>query len=220
MKKAVIIVAGGKGNRLDTNYPKQFYKINGKPVLLHTIERFYTYDNQIKIILVLPYKEIQTWKNIINTYTIQFHYTLVSGGQTRFQSVKNGLQEAKTADLIAIHDGVRPLVNHETLQKTFNKAEQSGTAIPVIVPPESIRKLKETTSTAVNRQDYRLVQTPQIFYRDIILKSYQTEYKDKFTDDASVVEASGFHIHLVEGNTENIKITRPIDLKIVEALLK
>ncbi len=220
MKASVIIVAGGFGSRMQTNTPKQFLNVNGSPILFYTIRCFDSFIKGIPIILVLPEPYIDYWKSIIKKNSFNHAHFVTSGGETRFQSVKNGLELINEPGLIAIHDGVRPLVSKETLSRVFSKAEKDGNAIPAIPVNESMRKLEADNTEPVNREHYRLIQTPQCFHSDLIRRAYEQEYKEEYTDDASVVEAMGIKINLVEGNPENIKITRPVDLKIAEALLR
>ena len=220
MKPFVIIVAGGFGSRMQANTPKQLLNVNGNPILFYTIRCFDSFIKGIPIILVLPEPYIDYWKSIIKKNNFNYTHLITSGGETRFQSVKNGLELISEPGLITIHDGVRPLVSKETLNRVFAKAEKDGNAIPAIPINESIRKIAAENTEQVNRDHYRLIQTPQCFHSDIIRKAYEQEYKEQFTDDASVVEAMGIKINLVEGNPENIKITRPVDLKIAEALLR
>lgn len=220
MKKFVIIVAGGIGSRMHSNTPKQFLNVNGNPILFYTIRCFDSFIKGIPIILVLPEPYIDYWKSIVKKNSFILPHVLASGGETRFQSVKNGLEMIKEPSLVAIHDGVRPLVSKETLHRVFMKAEKEGNAIPSIPINESMRKLVTENTQPVNRDQYRLIQTPQCFHSDIIMRAYEQEFKEEFTDDASVVEAMGIKINLVEGNPENIKITRPMDLKMAEALLR
>lgn len=200
--------------------PKQFININGKPVLYHTILCFYNFIKTIPVILVLPEPYIDYWNSITKKIDLNIHHQVVKGGKTRFHSVKNGLELINESGLVAIHDGVRPLVSEETLQRVFLKAEKEGNAIPAIPVTESMRKVNANHSEPVNREEYRLIQTPQCFHTDLIKKAYEQEFNELFTDDASVAEASGIKINLVDGNQENIKITRPGDLKIAEALLR
>ncbi len=220
MKKQVIIVAGGKGKRMHAEIPKQFLNISGKPILFRTMECFYKYSNEIEIILVLPEPFIDFWNSLSKKYDLNIDHQIKLGGNTRFQSVKNGLKNITNSSLVAIHDGVRPLVSKSTLNRVFKKAEEMGNAIPIVKINESVRRLEEDNSYPVNRREYRLIQTPQCFHSELIKRAYEQEYSDAFTDDATVVEALGVKINLVEGNTENIKITRPGDMKIAEALLK
>lgn len=221
MNKYVIIVAGGTGKRMQSETPKQFLNVAGKPLLMHTLSRFYAYDAEITIRLVLPGPFIDFWHSLCKRYDFTVPHAVIEGGDTRFTSVKNGLQKTKKNSLLAIHDGVRPLVSHETIRRVFDTAEQKGSAIPVLKISESIRKLEgRDRSKPANRNDFCIVQTPQCFRAETLLTAYKQAYHETFTDDASVVEAAGENIHLVEGNYENIKITRPVDLKIAEAFLK
>ncbi len=220
MKKVVIIVAGGKGNRMESNIPKQFLNIAGRPVLFYTIECFFRYSPDIEIVVVLPELYLDDWRSLIKKYEFTIHHKLVVGGETRFQSVKKGLNLISGSALVAIHDGVRPFVSQDTLKRVFTMAEKTGNAIPVVSVTESIRRLINDTSEPVIRENYRMVQTPQCFHSELLKKAYEQAYREQFTDDASVVEAMGIKINLVEGNPENIKITRPGDLKFAEAFLK
>jgi 2-C-methyl-D-erythritol 4-phosphate cytidylyltransferase len=217
--KTVIIVAGGHGKRMGHNTPKQFLKLGGIPILVLTMLRFYDYDNKIKIILALPEDEIKTWETIKSqTINIPPHI-IVTGGNERFFSVKNSLAHVQKGEIVAIHDGVRPFVSMETISRCFEKAEQNGTAIPVIAMTESIRYFEnEDKSVAVNREKYKIVQTPQVFISDILMPAYEQVYVKDFTDDASVVEKFGYPVSPVEGNRENIKITTPLDMKMAEFL--
>lgn len=220
MNKYVIIVAGGKGKRMHSETPKQFLNIAGSPVLMHTIRKFHDYSDDLIIKLVLPKPFIDFWSSLCNRFEFQIPHQVVEGGNSRFHSVKNGLKKIAADNLVAIHDGVRPLVNHDTIHRVFQTAEKQGNAIPVVKINESIRHLHKKDSSPKDRSDYRLVQTPQCFRSEIILKAYQQEFKNNFNDDATVVESMGIKVNLVEGNFENIKITRPVDLTIAEAFLK
>lgn len=219
-QKYVIIVAGGSGKRMGTDLPKQFIEVAGKPILMHTIERFFSFDTVIKIILVLPESQHEYWNQQCLTSNFNIPHQVCKGGVERFYSVKNGLDCIADDGLVAIHDGVRPLVSFETIKHCYEKAGEKYAAIPVIPATESIRKIKNEENKAVNRSYYFMVQTPQVFSIDLLKKAYQQDFDCTFTDDASVVERLGQKIHLVEGNPENIKITRPMDLIIAEALLK
>ena len=218
--KTAIIVAGGKGERMNAEIPKQFLEIHGKPILMHTLEVFRRYDASMELILVLPSVQIEFWKELCKKHAFDIPHQIVSGGQTRFQSVKNGLKATRSNLLIAVHDGVRPLVSIDTIERCFDEAEKSGAAIPVIDLVESIRQISENESFSVDRSAYKLVQTPQVFESELLKKAYEQEFTPLFTDDASVVEALGTKIQLVEGNRENIKITTEFDLKIAESLIK
>lgn len=216
--ETVIIVAGGKGERMHTDIPKQFIELNSRPILMHTIDVFFQYNSQIEVIVVLPETQIENWIQLCKKHAFEIKHRVVSGGILRFYSVKNGLNVASDNGLIAVHDGVRPLVSVETIAACFNEARISGAAIPVIEPVESIRQIDGENSVAVDRDQYRLVQTPQVFETKILKKAYLQDFSPLFTDDASVVEASGVKISLVQGNRENIKITTPFDLKLAEMM--
>lgn len=218
--KAVIIVAGGSGKRMGTEIPKQFLPIAGKPMLMHTIQRFFNYDPLIFIVVVLPFGHIETWNRLCSEHRFLIAHQIVAGGEERFFSVKNGLTLIPDNFLVAIHDGVRPLVNNEVINRSFDAASLYGGAIPVVSPPESIRKIDHQGSLPVNRHEYRLVQTPQTFKADLLKKAYKKPFDSRFTDDATVFESAGYMVHLFEGNEENIKITRPIDLEVANTLLK
>lgn len=219
MNKHVIIVAGGKGLRMGGDIPKQFLPIGGKPVLMRTIEAFYSFDPSIHIILVLPVSQQAYWKELCMTYHFSVHHDIADGGETRFHSVKNGLALADGEGLVGVHDGVRPFVSPEVIARCYARAETKKAVIPVIDVVETVRHLTERGSETVSRDDYKLVQTPQVFELSLLKEAYSREFKETFTDDASVVEAMGKEIHLVPGNRENIKLTTPFDLKIAEALL-
>jgi len=219
MKRYVLIVAGGSGSRMGTEVAKQFLDLAGKPVLMHTIERFWSFDNSIEIIAVLPEIQIEYWNFLQKEYSFCIPHTLVTGGDSRFLSVKNGLNLIRETGLVAIHDGVRPLVSSETIRRCFEAAEKYGNAIPVISPADSLRMVTGETNKPVNRQDIKIIQTPQVFNTALIRQAYLQEYNPDFTDDATVLEKTGHAIHLVEGNRENIKITNPEDLIISAALL-
>jgi 2-C-methyl-D-erythritol 4-phosphate cytidylyltransferase len=221
----IVIVAGGSGKRMDATVPKQFLSLNGKPILMHTCERFYQYDKTLSFIIVLPSEHIETWNALCNEYTFSIPHKTIAGGSERFYSVKNALDYIQTHQnnqdaLVAIHDGVRPLVSTETIHKAFIAAGENGNAIPVITVIDSVRKVEAHGSSIVDRTQLRLIQTPQVFKLSLITKAYQQPFSKSFTDDASVLETMGETIVLTEGNAENIKITRPIDLVIAESLIK
>lgn len=220
MNKYVIIVAGGKGKRMHSETPKQFLQVAGTPLLMHTIKKFRNYNQDIKIILVLPSPFIDFWKSLCKRFEFLVEHELVEGGKSRFHSVKNGLKNVNQNSLVAIHDGVRPLVSTETIHRVFESAQETGNAIPVVKVNESLRQLNSDGSIPVDRKNYRLIQTPQAFLSRIILKAYKQDYQERFTDDATVIESFGVKVNFVEGNYENIKITRPADLKVAQALLK
>nr|WP_321450290.1 2-C-methyl-D-erythritol 4-phosphate cytidylyltransferase [uncultured Carboxylicivirga sp.] len=220
MLKYAIIVAGGSGKRMGTEIPKQFLEIEGIPVLMHTIRTFNNFDDKMKIVLVLPSNQIDFWRELCikHNFTISHHIT--TGGETRFDSVKNGLNIIDIPSLVGVHDGVRPFVSPETLQRCYHHAEVLGNAIPVLDAFESVRLVEEEKSRALDRSSIKLVQTPQVFKSTLLLAAYNQPYNPLFTDDASVVEANGETIHLVAGNRENIKITTPSDMVLGEAFIK
>jgi 2-C-methyl-D-erythritol 4-phosphate cytidylyltransferase len=219
MQLYVIIVAGGSGKRMGAEIPKQFLELAGRPVLMHTIERFKSFNEAIEIITVLPENQLRHWVELQTKFKFSVPQTLVKGGSARFYSVRNGLEFVSVPSLVAIHDGVRPFVTIETIKKCFDTAEKLGNAIPAVTVAESIRMITDTGSHPVNRLNVRQIQTPQVFNAELLKKAYQQDYKHEFTDDATVLESTGEKINLVEGNRENIKITNPEDLVISKALL-
>jgi 2-C-methyl-D-erythritol 4-phosphate cytidylyltransferase len=214
-----LIVAGGSGSRMGTNIPKQFLELAGKAVLMHTIERFTAFDESIRIIAVLPDDQLGFWEALKIKYSFSVPHKIVAGGAQRFYSVKNGLSEVDDESLVAIHDGVRPLVSVDTIKRCFHAAKDFGNAVPVISPSDSVRMITEKGNMPVSRHSLRLIQTPQVFNAKLIKKAYQQTYNPDITDDATLLEKTGVTIHLVEGNRENIKITNREDLAIAEALL-
>ena len=220
MKNCCIIVAGGNGSRMESGIPKQFLLIGGIPVLMHTIRNFYDYDHSLLLILVLSGNEISSWNELCLKHHFEIPHLVTAGGETRFQSVKNGLSLASGSELTAVHDGVRPFVSHETLARCFNGASMQGSAIPVLPSNESVRKGKMDDSVPVDRSQYFMVQTPQVFKTSILQEAYRQMWTPEFTDDASVVEHAGTTVQMVMGNRENIKITFPEDLLIAELFLK
>jgi 2-C-methyl-D-erythritol 4-phosphate cytidylyltransferase len=219
MRKFTIIVAGGSGSRMKSSLPKQFIELCGKPILMHTIENFYRFDATIPIILVLPIAQFDFWQELCDKHQFKVKLSLVAGGETRFDSVKNGLAIVKGDGLVAVHDGVRPLVSHEAIARCFEMAEKHGNATPSIAVHETVRKVMDEITEMVDRSGLRLIQTPQVFWSSLLKKAYEQPFDCSFTDDASVLERTGEKIHLVEGNRENIKVTEPVDLVIAEALM-
>lgn len=219
MKLYAVIVAGGSGKRMGADMPKQYLELAGRPVLMHTLERFKEFDESIEIITVLPENQLRYWAELQARYSFSVPHTLVIGGKARFYSVKSGLKFVDVPGLVAIHDGVRPFVSTETIRRCFETAAQLGNAIPVIPPSDTLRLVEGANSRTLNRLNVRMVQTPQVFNAELIKKAYEQEYQPEFTDDASVLEKLGIKINLVEGNRENIKITNPEDLIISQALL-
>jgi 2-C-methyl-D-erythritol 4-phosphate cytidylyltransferase len=220
LKEYALIVAGGKGTRIKSARPKQFIELNGKPILLHTVEAFCRYSGALTIILVLPEDDLETWKAICKRFGFSHPVTIQTGGATRFQSVRNGLDKIEGDGLVAIHDGVRPLVSEDTIGASFRLAALHGCAVAAVRLKESLRMTDQDNTTAVDRSRYRLIQTPQTFDVKLIKSAYRMQEELTLTDDASVAEKAGHRISLFEGSFENIKITTPEDLVIAEALLK
>ncbi len=218
----IIIVAGGKGLRMGGDLPKQFMPLHGKPVLMHTIERFRSYSDELKIILVLPHEQQDYWRQICQKHNFTVEHTVVDGGQTRFHSSQNGVAAVPddATGVIGIHDGVRPFVSEETIARCFEAARQFGAALPVLPVTDTLRRVTDDGGYNVQRNDYRTVQTPQTFDAQLLKQAFKQPYSDNFTDDASVVEALGHKVTMVDGNRENIKLTTPFDLVVAEALIK
>jgi 2-C-methyl-D-erythritol 4-phosphate cytidylyltransferase len=219
MKKYAVIVAGGTGSRMGGNLPKQFMLLKNKPVLYYTLKVFLETFKDLQVILVLPVEYTDMGQEIIDAFFDKDRIRITAGGDTRFQSVKNGLALVDEESMIFVHDGVRCLTSPALLQRCYQTALETGTAIPVIACKDSVRLLREEGSDAIDRNKILLVQTPQVFHSKILLPAYAIDYKDKFTDEATVVEAFGMKLSLVEGEEDNIKITRPFDLIIAEQLL-
>ncbi len=188
--------------------------------MMHTINRFVKFDSSIQLIIVIPEKLHEKWKQLCNQHHFKIPHKVVKGGKTRFYSVKNGLQLIKEKSIIGIHDAVRPLVSSATIKRCFEVAQQQGNAVPAIELTESIRKIEGLVNVSVNRSNIRIIQTPQVFKSEQIIEAYKQNYQPEFTDDANVLEKAGHSINLVEGNTENIKITTPNDLDLADFLLK
>lgn len=228
MRKYILIVAGGKGLRMGGDLPKQFIPLEGKPILMHTLETFHRWDDSAELVLVLPEDHQSYWNMLCREIGCKAPHRIVNGGETRFHSVRNGLQflseEIENTSggnekaLIAVHDGVRPFVAPEVISACFAEAERSGAAIPVIPMIDSLRETDGKGSHPVDRGRYVAVQTPQVFRSDILLEAYKQPFDSLFTDDASVVEAAGIPVCLVTGNRENIKITTPFDLLIAKGV--
>lgn len=215
-----LIVAGGKGTRINSEVPKQFLELNGLPVVVRTINAFLNYSPSIQIILVLPDEDIPRWEKLCNAHDFNANVTVQSGGASRFQSVKRGLEKIDGDGLVAVHDGVRPLVRKELIAATFACAATDGAAVAAVRPKESLREDAGKGTRAVDRSRYWMVQTPQTFRVSLLRDAYQIEEDPTLTDDASVVERYGYAISLVEGHYENIKITTAEDLVVAEALLR
>jgi 2-C-methyl-D-erythritol 4-phosphate cytidylyltransferase len=219
MRRHIILVAGGKGLRMGGDIPKQFLPVHGKPILMRTMEAFHRFDADIHLILVLPADQQDYWRTLCTQYQFHLPYSLATGGETRFHSVKNGLALVDDDGLVGVHDGVRPFVATEVVAACYHAAEQHPAVIPVVEVVETVRRLlPEGGSRTVPRSEYRLVQTPQVFPAEVLRRAYQQPYTPAFTDDASVVEALGIEVTLVPGNRENIKVTTPYDLRVAEML--
>lgn len=226
MNRYVIIVAGGKGLRMGSDLPKQFIPVGGRPILMHTVEKFAQWDPQARLLLVLPAEHQDYWRMLCREIGCRAEHRIVTGGETRFHSVRNALDVVKQDpdlgddDLIAVHDGVRPFVSEKVITDCFHVAAESGAVVAALPMVDSLREVQpDGTSQALDRSRYFAVHTPQVFRARLLLRAYEAPYSSLFTDDASVVEALGKHIALVLSNRENIKITTPLDLAIARELL-
>lgn len=218
-KYYAIITAGGMGTRMGGKVAKQFLEIGGKPIIVHTINNFRALSFPVEIIVVLPADYKDYWKKYCLENGFVFKHILVSGGITRYHSVKNALKFVERGGVVAVHDGVRPFASKEFIEQMYHLADKWPAVIPFIKPSDSLRKIAENVSSVVNREEYVLIQTPQIFHSDILLDAYSGAYKPEFTDDASVVECAGNKIHLTPGSKVNFKITEPQDLIFAQAVL-
>ncbi len=219
MKKTAIIVAGGTGQRMGTALPKQFLAIEGKSILLHTIGQFVTAYTDINFIIVLPADYIQDGKALITSSGLSQSFQFVAGGDTRFQSVKNGLAQADPASVVFVHDAVRCLLTPDLIQRCYQQAVEKGSAIPAVSSTDTIRILEGNQHHVVDRANVMMIQTPQTFNAALLKKAFEQAYQPSFTDEANVLVASGKEVYLIEGEYENIKITRPLDLAIAEYIL-
>ena len=219
MKKIAVIVAGGTGTRMNNTTPKQFLSLQGKPVLYYTINSFLQAYPDLDIILVLPEEHVAAGQEIIDAFFDYNRIKITIGGRTRFHSVQNGLQLIKEECIVFVHDAVRCLVSIDLIQRCYHAAMESGSAIPVIDSKDSVRLVTAEGNEALDRSAIKLVQTPQTFHSKILLPAFNIDYKDKFTDEATVVEAFGLKVQLVQGEENNFKITRPVDLVMAEELL-
>jgi 2-C-methyl-D-erythritol 4-phosphate cytidylyltransferase len=215
-----LIVAGGKGTRIKSKVAKQFLTLNGLPILMHTLLAFRRYSEKVKIILVLPEDDFSTWSELCTQHQFQIPITLQKGGDTRFQSVKNGLQKIEGEGLVAIHDGVRPLVSEDIIGASYRLAAVHQSAVAAVRLKESIRMTDQDNTKAMDRSKFRLIQTPQTFLVSLIKSAYEMKEDISLTDDASVAERAGHVISLFEGSYENIKVTTAEDLVVGEALLR
>ncbi|MEP7237192.1 MAG: 2-C-methyl-D-erythritol 4-phosphate cytidylyltransferase [Ferruginibacter sp.] len=219
MKKFAVIVAGGSGSRMNNSTPKQFLLLQGKPVLYYTINSFLQAYDDLQIILVLPEEHMAAGQEIIDAFFDYSRIRITVGGRTRFHSVQNGLALVNEESIVFVHDAVRCLISIDLVKRCYDAAMETGSAIPVIDSKDSVRLITGDGNEALERSNVKLVQTPQTFHSKILLPAYQIDYKDKFTDEASVVEAFGLKVQLVQGEENNFKITRPVDLVIAEQLL-
>jgi 2-C-methyl-D-erythritol 4-phosphate cytidylyltransferase len=219
MKKIAVIVAGGTGTRMNNTVPKQFLLLNGKPVLFYTIKTFLQSYEDMKVILVLPEEHVAAGQEIIDAFFDYNRIKITIGGRTRFHSVQNGLKLVEEESIVFVHDAVRCLLSTDLITRCYDAAVEYGAAIPVIDSKDSVRMISGDDNTALERTNIKLVQTPQTFHSKILLPAFNIDYKDKFTDEATVVEAFGLKVHLVKGEENNIKITRPQDMLLAESLL-
>lgn len=219
MLKQLIIVGGGSGSRMKSALPKQFLTLNNKSILEHTIASFEAIVDLENMILVLPESEIGRWEDMVADKSYS-KIKIAKGGKSRFDSVQSGLKLVHKKGVIGIHDAVRPFASKKTIKEAFQSAEKKGSGIPTISLTSSIRRVFEGISRAESRENFKLIQTPQCFRYSKLKTAYQQQFKEQFTDDASVVEAAGFKVVLTEGNQENIKITTPFDLKVASLLAK
>lgn len=219
MKKTAIIVAGGTGQRMGTVVPKQFLEIEGKSILLHTIDQFVAAFSDINFIIVLPSGYIEEGQKIIASCGLSQEFQFVAGGDTRFQSVKNGLAEVDQDAVVFVHDAVRCLLTPALIQRCFQQAVEKGSAIPAVSSTDTIRFIDGASHHVVDRENVMMIQTPQTFNAALLIKAFEQAYQPSFTDEANVVESAGTPVFLVDGEFENIKITRPLDLAIAEYIL-
>ena len=220
LEQYIIVVAGGRGTRMGGDVPKQFLPLAGKTVLMHTLDRMACAEPEAKLVLALPHDQQEEWQRLCQEYNYTRSHTVVDGGETRFHTVTNALALVPEGALVAIHDGVRPLVSADVVREAFNVAQCEGAAIPVMPVVESLRRVEGDTSCAVERSAYRAVQTPQVFDSTPLKAAYSVAYRSEFTDDASVYEAAGYRVTLIDGNRENIKITIPQDIALAEIILQ
>ena len=219
MKKTAIIVAGGTGQRMGATLPKQFLDIEGKSILLHSVIQFAVAFWDINFVIVLPADYIQEGQNLIASSGCTQQFQIVAGGDTRFQSVKNGLAQVDPNAIVFVHDAVRCLLTPALVQRCYEQALQKGSAIPAVCSTDTIRIVEGAKHHLVNRENVMMVQTPQTFQAALLIKAFEQAYQPAFTDEANVLEASGTEVYLIDGEYENIKITRPLDLAIAEYIL-
>ncbi len=220
MKKFAVIVAGGMGQRMGVEIPKQFLLLRGKPVLWYSINTFLLAYDDMQVVLVLPLAHLESGIELRNSFVNKDRIQIISGGVTRFHSVQNGLKAIKDQSVVFVHDGVRCLVSKDLIKKCYEQAIEKGSAVPAVAASDSIRIADGEKNVVADRDNIRMVQTPQTFTSEIILPAFQQEFNHSFTDEATVVEATGKEIFLIEGEYNNLKITRPIDLLIAEKILE
>jgi len=220
MKRYAIIVAGGTGSRMKGDVPKQFMLLDRTPIIQYSIEAFHEFDPEMVIILAIHSEYIEMWEKLIVRYAIDIPCTIVKGGETRFDSVKNGLELITNTGFVAVHDAARPLVTLEFIAKQYAEAEQYGSALPGTLVTDTIRMIDGASSKQLDRTRLLAIQTPQVFKTDELIQAYTQEYNSIFTDDASVMEAAGYSLHITEGLKANFKITHPEDIAIAEVLLQ
>ncbi len=220
MKKYAVIVAGGKGVRMGSAVPKQFLPLNGQPILYHTIKAFADAFADMQLVLVLPQDQLSYAQMVLQSFPERIDITIVAGGETRYHSVQNGLKVVEQDSVVFVQDGVRPLVTTELIQRCYVQAIEKGSAIPAIPVADSMRILEDEDSRPIDREQMRIIQTPQTFKAEVILPAFNQKYQAAFTDEATVVEAYGDVVYLVDGERSNIKVTTPEDMIVAEALLK
>ncbi len=220
MKQSAIIVAGGYGKRMNTEIPKQFLLLNGDPVLMRTIRAFHEYNPEIDITVTLPADQLKYWQKLCIKHSFNIPHTVIEGGKTRHHSVKNATGKIRAGSVVAIHDGVRPLLSNALIQTCFDTAAILGNAVPVIELADSIREVQGEKNARADRSRFRLVQTPQVFHTDLLIDAFRQKYDPIFTDEATLVESAGYKINLIKGQPENIKITTALDLFIASAILE
>lgn len=220
MKKYAVIVAGGKGLRMGSAVPKQFLPLNGHPILYHTIKAFADAYADMQLVLVLPQDQLSYAQMVLQSFPERIDITIVAGGETRYHSVQNGLKVVDENSIVFVHDGVRPLVTTDLIHRCYEQAVDKGSAIPAIPVADSMRILEDEDSRPIDREQMRIIQTPQTFKAEVILPAFAQEYQAAFTDEATVVEAYGDNVYLVQGERSNIKVTTPEDMIVAEALLK
>jgi len=220
MKKVALIVGGGSGVRMENTLPKQFMELEGMPMIMRSARTFAETYPDIRLILILPAGQLALWEELVYRYRFTHLVELVAGGYTRFHSVQNGVALVRRDEVVAVHDAARPVISRELIRRCFELAEEKGSAVPVMAPVDSIREITADGHIPVNRENYRLVQTPQVFRGDFLIEAYDTEYQPFYTDDAVVVEEAGFAIFLTTGERTNIKVTYPEDFRLAAWMIK